>query len=143
MDDVSREHAQHRLPILKEGEGVVEVPLSREGRRAIVDRDDFEALVGAGISDQWSVMKARDREYVRVRCPYVKGGATTVARIIMNAPTDLVVRYADGNPFNLRRSNLYFAHSSSYWPKGWSVGRRRSHPRPPVPITYRSEALSQ
>jgi len=142
MNSQSSQHVGNRRPLLNSANDTVEVPLSEDGRSALVDRTDFEDLLAAGISDKWCISKVRGKEYVRVRCPYVKGGATTVARLIMRAPAGLVVRYADGDPFNLRRSNLYFAHSSSYWPKGWSADRRRANPRPGLPVDYQQSGVS-
>lgn len=84
---------------------------SRCGRRITADAADFDRLCGLGISDQWFIHgNGKCNEYVRVQCPLgQRGQPTTAARLILDVSFGRNVRYRDGNPLNVRQSNLYLA----------------------------------
>jgi hypothetical protein len=81
------------------------VPLANDTKPAVVDEPDFERLTAAlGFSSQWA-LNGRGR-YVRLSAP-VPGSRLTVARLVMGAGPDEMVKYHDRDRTNLRRSNLY------------------------------------
>lgn len=96
---------------------VVLVPLCR-GELAQIDVKDFDALRAAGVSDQWT-LNSNGKEglaYVRVWMDGAGKNQATVARLILRPIAGSVVKYRDGNPLNLRRSNLYLK-------SGWAKNR--------------------
>ncbi len=97
------------------GPGVVHVPLANANEPAIIDSDAFDKLTAAGVSLCWTLNTAGDRQHRYVRAPAsgVTGGLVTVARIVMDAGPGQIVRYRDGDPLNLTRSNLYLTSGSA------------------------------
>lgn len=93
------------------GHTVVRVYLCN-GTHAVVDEDDFDRLVSLGFSPRWFPSgDGKGRSYVCVTPPPESGlnhsTRINVARLIAPpASRGVVVKYADGNRLNLRRSNL-------------------------------------
>lgn len=99
-----------RKPVVlatEDGRQIVHVPLPKHPTPAIVYLEDFERLIALGISDQWLINQVREYAYVRAHLSTVCGGLTTLARHIARARKGEIVRYADGDPTNLLRENLY------------------------------------
>jgi len=94
----------------KDGLPVAMIPLIGTDRRAKVALEDFLRLKAAGVPDIWSRSgdANKGRGYVTSRATL--GGQTftfIVARLILEAPPNMRVKYHDGNSLNLRRDNLY------------------------------------
>lgn len=90
------------IKITKEGqEDMAHVPLARNGeRKAIISREDYEALIALGVSPNWQTSAGS----VVANSP---AGRVMIGRLLMDAKASQQVRYKDGNPLNLRRSNLF------------------------------------
>jgi hypothetical protein len=90
------------------GRDAVRVELTNApGRHAILDADDFAALVARGYSRSWYLNQSgTGQTYVRLSCSKWLGYNETVARLIVSAGNGQVVKYRDGDPLNLRRGNL-------------------------------------
>lgn len=81
--------------------------VGQRGGIAIVDVTDFgELLVLAGKKQRW-YLKGNDHGVVT--CQLGNGKDVCVARVIMRAGRGEMVEYKDGDPLNLRRSNLRLA----------------------------------
>lgn len=99
-----------RKPLIlttENGRQIVHVPLPNHPTPAVVYLEDFEKCLALGISDQWLVNHVREYAYVRAHLSTVCGGLTTLARHIAGARKGEIVRYADSDPTNLLRENLY------------------------------------
>ena len=104
---------KRRKPVLSKGGGgsgsnpqLVTVPLPG-GKAAQIELADFNALMERGYSDQWWLHpNGRDSAYVRTTRAGDACKMVTVARLIVGGCGGTHIRYADGNPLNLRRSNL-------------------------------------
>lgn len=98
-----------RLPTCtydSQGKPIVLVPLANHPEPAIIDADDFDALMKAGVSDQW-FLNDNGSGYCYVRCCAKMGdNLMTLARLIRCPAVGRVIRYGDGNRLNLRRANL-------------------------------------
>lgn len=93
-----------------DADGVIRmrVELARHGTKVVIDTADLEAIAGAGISLNWSLgLDGYPRTYVSGIGPYA------VARLILGAKPGERACYLDGNPLNLRRSNLTIARRRS------------------------------
>jgi hypothetical protein len=90
------------------GRAAVRVELTNApGQQAVVDADDFAALVAQGYSRSWYVNRSgTGQTYVRLSSRKWLGNNETVARLIVGAGKGQVVKYRDGDPLNLRRRNL-------------------------------------
>jgi hypothetical protein len=67
----------------------------------VLDHDDLVELIGLEILPRWWWINNRI-----VQVPLPGGAPISVARLITEADSGYRVRYRDGNPRNLRRSNL-------------------------------------
>jgi hypothetical protein len=107
------------------GNQLVSIRLGRNGEKgeAIIDCDDFELLMGLGMSSTWNCLPAG---YVLASAGRAKGGNVGVARVLLDCGPNQSVRYRDGNKFNLRRSNLELRLMS-----GASTRRDRDYLTPP------------
>ncbi|MDQ0997025.1 hypothetical protein QFZ34_002207 [Phyllobacterium ifriqiyense] len=93
---------------------VVCVPLGRSGNQeAAINREDYDELLSLGVSPNWQICSSS------VASRGI-GHKVLVARVLMDAKAGQRVRYTDGNPLNLRRSNL------SLEDKGFSINDDRS-----------------
>ena len=100
------------------GRPVVRVPLASITAHAILDADDFDALMARGVSPNWSFSK----KTVRAACPQLN--TQRIARLIVNAPEGHAVRHKNQNGLDLRRENLF------------TVPIKR-HPTPPLTGNHR------
>ncbi|MGE8227020.1 MAG: hypothetical protein ACN6RK_14655 [Stenotrophomonas sp.] len=93
-----------------DADGVIRmrVELARHGTKVVIDTADLEAIAAAGISLNWSL---GPDGYPRVNVP--GAGPCAVARLILGAKRGERVCYLDGNPLNLRGSNLTIARKRS------------------------------
>lgn len=74
---------------------------------AMLDRDDYEALIADGWSGRWYLNNSGNGyAYVNVTDGAHKGGSAPVVRLLKSPGRGRIVTYADGNRLNLRRSNL-------------------------------------
>ena len=96
------------------GQPIVLVPLANHSRPARIDAKDFEMLLADGYSDQWNFNRVgQGYGYVRCKNGKVKGGLSTVARLVLGAGEKKVVHYRDGDRLNLCRSNLYITKGNA------------------------------
>ena len=90
------------------------VPLANHSRPARIDAKDFEMLLAEGYSDQWNFNRVgQGYGYVRCKDGKIKGGLSTVARLVLGAGKKQVVHYRDGDRRNLCRSNLYITKGNA------------------------------
>lgn len=90
-----------------DGLRVVLVPLGNSGVVTTIEADDYALLLGAGLSRPWVLnSNGRGRSYVRTSLPGIVGNLVSPARAFLGIGPNVVVRYEDGDPTNLRRSNL-------------------------------------
>lgn len=84
---------------------VVAIPLGPSGSKGVasIDAEDFQFLVKLGLSPNWHVSPSGHPTAAAHRAP---GGRVTVSRVLLDAGEKQKVRFADGNPCNLQRSNL-------------------------------------
>jgi hypothetical protein len=83
------------------------VPLAGNRGDAIIDAYLLPTLQAAGLRDGWSFNRAGNARYRYVRGHLSGHNTITVARLITGAQRGQHVCYRDGNPLNLRESNLY------------------------------------
>jgi hypothetical protein len=93
----------------EDGQQVVLVRLANFDVAVRVLTSDFEALLAANISTQWTLNRnsVDGIGYVRAPSSEVTRQLVTVARLIMRAGPGEVVRYHSGDRTDLRRANLY------------------------------------
>ena len=90
----------------QDGTPTTTVPLA-SGILVTLDSVDWDALIAAGYSPRWQINRNSVGDpYVRVTRSRASGRAVTVSRLVMGAGPAQVVRFVDGNPFNLRRANM-------------------------------------
>lgn len=88
------------------GDAIVRVPLANFAGYAIVDAEDFDRMMAAGLSPNWfaNLNGKNGRLYVKTQVPHDR--PRTVARFVAGAGDNESVRYCDGDTFNLRHENL-------------------------------------
>lgn len=91
------------------GKTVYWVPLGKSGKSAPIYQEDYEALLGYGVSKTWNDGLY---SYVSAYCPNIPGSRVIVARVLLNAGEGQTVRYLDGDRTNLRRENLILMKDS-------------------------------
>jgi len=106
----SRQRAR-RVPerlLCEDGEEIILVS-GRKGQLFQADAADFDRLMALGVSDQWFTHgNGKGNIYVQAQVYRAgKGRPETIARLILDLGWGKNVRYRDGNPCNLCRSNLY------------------------------------
>jgi hypothetical protein len=92
-----------------DGQQLVHVALANSSLRATLYADDYRRLTDAGFSRHWQHAKdGRGNAYATLSAYSPEGvdGLVPVARLIIQAEAGKSVRYADGNPLNLRTENL-------------------------------------
>ncbi len=108
---------ERRQPVLStndHGQPIVFVPLANHSRPARIDAKDFEMLLAEGYSDQWNFNQVgQGYGYVRCKDGKIKGGLSTVARLVLGTGQKHVVHYRDGDRLNLCRSNLYITKGNA------------------------------
>lgn len=105
-----------------QGSGLVHLAC-KGGAVAVLDADDFDALMGRGVTTQWHLHgDGHGLFYVRAK---MGGNLLMVSRLILDTPRGKVIRYADHNPLNLRRDNLVF---------GDGFSKQREKAAPPAPM---------
>jgi hypothetical protein len=89
-----------------DGTECLHVPLAGNRGDAIIEGDALPLLAQVGVTLSWSFNRnGRGRRYVRGNL--ARGNTISIARIVAGARRGQLVCYCDGNPLNLRRSNLY------------------------------------
>lgn len=92
------------------GQECIRVSLDNRGRHfATINAHDYLAVLRAGVTGAWFMNdNGKGRSYVRAAVPTGIGTCTNVqiARIIIGAGPRTIVRYANGDPLDLRRANL-------------------------------------
>ena len=76
---------------------LVFIPLANSEKAATLDSNDFQSLMAKKVSPRWTLSQAGK---------VMTGTNKTVARLVCEAGKGQQVKYADGDPTNLRRSNL-------------------------------------
>lgn len=86
----------------------VSVPLARSRLRAVILRDDYEALRRDSVSEHWH-LNASSTGFGYVKCYHPERGMVTIAREILGlTPGDgRWARHHNGNLLDLRRGNLF------------------------------------
>lgn len=93
-----------------DGRAIVLVPLAYSSERVKLLPDDYDKLVLAGVSAEWT---RRGTEGRYVYCGSRReGDLAIVARLIVGAGPGGQVNYHDGNRLNLRKENLWIRHVS-------------------------------
>lgn len=88
------------------GREVYRVPLDREKTKwATVWAEDYELLVGIGLSPNWS--SAHRQGYILAPAYKHPNNQVMVARVLLNAGPGETVGYKDRDKRNLTRDNLY------------------------------------
>jgi hypothetical protein len=88
------------------GVAIANIPLLK-GLVAQCELFDFNRLMDGRFSDQWwAHSNGHGHFYVRTTRLDAPSKTFNVARLIMRCPFGTRLRYLDGNPLNLRRSNL-------------------------------------
>lgn len=83
-----------------DGTALVRVPVGTQDATCTIERADYDFLIKNGLSPHWGVSNGK---YVSA----IKNGKREyVARLMCMTSGGQSIRYKDGNPFNLRRSNL-------------------------------------
>lgn len=100
------------------GNAVVRVPLSGLDAHAILDVDDYDALMARGLSPNWSF------DGRMVRAGYRYHHTQRVARFLMDPPEGHQVRHRNRNALDLRRDNLF-------------IMKPKRHPKPDVTGQHR------
>jgi hypothetical protein len=92
--------------LIENGHKLVHVPLDNKAKRyAILFEEDYQNLIDLGLTPRWRVK--RDRGAIRVMVwNRATGYEIAVARLIVGAGARQSVTYANGNPLDLRASNL-------------------------------------
>ena len=107
------------IPITDEhGQPCFHVPMSNApGIFAIVDQHSYARLRALGLTNTWLLNgNGTGKRYVRTAVPTegrAKGTILLVARLIVGAGPGTVVRYANGNPLDLRFINLAWRKGKS------------------------------
>lgn len=93
------------IEVLKEDIEIAVVPLGKDGQHghAFINLEDYRWLMKAGSSGNWSKLS---RGYVVAPSRKVDGNNVIVARVLLRLGEREFVSYKDGDPTNLRRSNL-------------------------------------
>ncbi len=100
------------------GSVLIRVPLKgSKGLKgyAEINKDDWDFLGKLGASTAWNLSAYGTVIAGAARAP---GRNVRIGRVLLDAGPGQIVRYRDGNPLNLRRSNLYLD-------KGSALGRDR------------------
>lgn len=101
------------------GDKVAFVPLGRNGSKgfAVVDEADLKMLQELGLSLSWN--RNPTTGVVVAPAARASGSRVLVSRVILDCGPGQNVRYLDGDPTNLRRSNLEVN------PNGYAIRRDR------------------
>jgi hypothetical protein len=95
---------------------LISVPLTNIDRSAILWKDDFDLLMSLGVSPEWRL---------NANLVLPKGKQTPIARLVKDAKKGDKVRYLDGDPLNLKGTNLVIVQGA-----GKSNARERQLNRP-------------
>lgn len=87
-----------------DGSAIVKVSLiNQDAKEAILNEEDFNLLISMGVSPCWLLTS----NLVLAR------GRISIARLIVDAKPREKIKYIDGDPCNLRRSNLFVTVGSA------------------------------
>lgn len=106
-----------------DGQQLVHIALGNSGKQASLYIESYEQLIDEGFSSCWQHTEdGRGHGYVTLGAYSPKGVdcLVPVARLIAQAQAGQIVRYADGNPLNLRTDNLkLMAGAARYGAADW------------------------
>lgn len=90
------------------GREIALVHLANHPIPARILRKDFEQLMAAGYTDQWTFNDSGNGyAYVKLGKAELPGARATIARLLMQPGYRRQVKYLDGDRTNLVRGNLY------------------------------------
>lgn len=117
-------HAAH---FVRGGDGRVlaQVPLANHDRAVVLDKADYDRALAALGDTAWRLVEVNGRAYVRAQDPR-SGNPVTVARLLLDEPQRAGIRYANGDPLDLRRSNLVITFGGGGVRKKPKLGSPRS-----------------
>lgn len=94
------------------GKQIVNVPLGGEGSpEAKINVADWHTLVLMGVATGWHLQSCGNGyNYVRVTSNRTLTKNASVARLVMRADEDQIVKHRNGNPLDLRWENLELVH---------------------------------
>src|SRR5689334_5240517 len=81
----------------EDGDPIVSVPLPNTSKRVHLFQEDFISLIEMGLSPRWRVINGHVAE---------SGSRLNVTRLVADVSKGEIVQLKDGDPFNLKRSNL-------------------------------------
>ena len=94
----------HTLDKDDSGRAIVLVPLGEHQGTATLYQEDWRRLIDAGYRGSWFLdSNGTGSQYVKLMH---RGRNRRVARLLMDEPSNRVVRYRDRDPTNLRMENL-------------------------------------
>lgn len=94
------------------GREIIRVPLAKAIGMAVLDAADFDQLMALGLSPHWYLNGTTTHGYVRAGLN-TRGKGVGVARVILGVGSGRIVKYRDGDPTNLIRSNLVVAKGAA------------------------------
>lgn len=95
------------------------VGFSVAGRSTVLDLSDLRRLLTLRPEVRWTTGTSRGQTTPVLRFP--DRGPVMAARVILGATDFQTVGYANGNRFDLRRSNLVLHNESRRHPKRWPM----------------------
>ncbi len=100
-----------------DGTPIVQVPLKHSDQYATLYAEDFDRIMELGYSDQWWPKETWPGCcYAFVSNPRLHHNNLTVARLVVEAQHRQIVKYHDGDRFNLRRGNLHITEGATKRP---------------------------
>jgi hypothetical protein len=108
---------------------LITVPLTNVDQSAVIFKEDFDFLLSLGVDPRWRLS---------ANLVLVRGKHEPVSRLIVDARKGEKVRYKDGDPTNLRRSNLFKVSGAG---KSDAQEKQKTNPSmrtEPVRINYRN-----
>ncbi len=85
------------------GKTIYHIRLGRGDKTARIYKEDYEELMGLGVSELWCEGALN---YVSCYCKGAPGNRIIIARALMDAGDKETVRYIDGDKTNLLKDNL-------------------------------------
>jgi len=122
-----------------DGQQLVHVTLANSGQQATLYAEDYQRLMAAGFSPCWGSTADGQTHTYPTLWAYTDKGASRkvpVARLIVLAEAGQIMRYADGNPLNLRSENLKLErgtarfNAADWYPSAAALHAAKITPKP-------------